>query len=184
MLHRAVDARQADGVRLILELGIDINGMVAGTGLDRPVVHNAAGGGSLEMVRLLVELGADPNVRDLSFHATAMGWALYNGQQDVIEYLLPFATVFDAVRAGAIERVDLLLRGDPHLAAARDDEGSPLVFYLRPDLPRLDEMIRLLVSHGVDVNARDRNGKTLVAYALAHGVTSFADALRSHGATS
>jgi hypothetical protein len=31
MLHRAVDAKQRDGIRLIVSLGVDINGMVPGT---------------------------------------------------------------------------------------------------------------------------------------------------------
>jgi Ankyrin repeats (many copies) len=54
MLHRAVDAKQRDGVRLIVELGVDVNGMVPGTGLDRSALHNAAGWGGLEMVKLLL----------------------------------------------------------------------------------------------------------------------------------
>jgi len=42
MLHRAVELKHHDGIRLIVGLGIDINGMVPGTGLDRTVLHNAA----------------------------------------------------------------------------------------------------------------------------------------------
>jgi ankyrin repeat protein len=184
MLHRAVDARQHDGVRLMIDLGVDINGMVPETGLDRTVLHNAAGWGGLDMVRLLVELGADPNLRDSTHHATAIAWALYNGQQqDVLDYLLPFATVYDAIRAGGVERVDALLRDNPRLAGTRDEDGNPLVFYLHPEMKRLNEMIRLLVKHGVDLNAQDRSGKTLLARALAHEFTEFADVLRAHGAT-
>jgi ankyrin repeat protein len=167
----------------VIELGID-NGIVPGTGLDRTVLHNAAGWGSLDMVKLLVELGADPNLRDSTYHATAIAWALYNGQQqDVIDYLLSFATVFDAVRAGSVERVDALLRDDPRLAGSRGEEGNPLVFYLRPEMSRLDDMIRLLVRYGADLNAQDSSGKTLLARALAHQFTAFADVLRAHGAT-
>jgi len=182
MLHRAVDARQQDGVRLIVSLGVDINGMVPGTGLDRPVVHNAAASGGLEMVKLLLELGADPNLRDLTFHARAIGWALYGNQRDVVDYLLPSASIFDAVRASGIERVAALLRQDPSLANARDDGGRPLVFYLDPDDPHLEEMIRLLGASGADLNARDSGGRTLVERALSHGLTEFADLLRAHGA--
>ena len=183
-LHRAVDAQQHDGVRLMIELGVDINGIVPGTGLDRAVLHNAAAWGSLETVRLLVELGADPNLRDPSYHGTAIAWALYNGQQqDVVDYLLPFATVFDAVRAGGVERVDALLRDKPALANTRDEEGNPLVFYLHPEMKRLNETIGLLVKHGTDLNAQDRSGKTLLARALAHEFTDFANVLRAHGAT-
>jgi ankyrin repeat protein len=184
MLHRAVDARQHDGVHLMIELGVDINGIVPGTGLDRTVLHNAAGWGGLDTVRLLVELGADPNLRDSTYHGTAIAWALYNGQQqDVVDYLLPFATVFDAIRAGGVEHVDALLRDNPPLAGTRDEEGNPLVFYLHPEMKRLNEMIRLLVKHGADLNAQDRSGKTLLARALAHEFTDFANVLRAHGAT-
>jgi ankyrin repeat protein len=184
MLHRAVDAKQHDGVRLMIELGVDINGIVPGTGLDRAVLHNAAGWGSLEMVRLLVQLGADPNRRDSTYHGTAIAWALYNGQQqDVVDYLIPFATVIDAIRAGAVERVDALLRDNPRLAGTRDEEGNPLVFALRPEMKRLNDMIRLLVKYGADLNAQDSGGKTLLGRVLAHEVTDFADVLRAHGAT-
>ena len=82
-----------------------------------------------------------------------------------------------------MERVQILLRDEPSLAETRDEEGNPLVFYLHPDMTRLDEMIRLLVTHGADVNAHDRSGRTLLARALAHELTDFADALRAHGAT-
>jgi ankyrin repeat protein len=75
MLHRAAEAKQHAGLRLLVELGVDINGMVPGTGLDRSVLHNAAGWGGLEMVKLLLELGADPGLRDQPFRSTPIGWA-------------------------------------------------------------------------------------------------------------
>jgi ankyrin repeat protein len=155
MLHRAVEAKQFDGIRLTVGLGVDINGMVPGTGFDRAVLHNAAGWGGLDIVKLLIELGANPSRRDRTYHATPIGWALYNGNRhDVVDYLLQFATIFDAVQRGAVERVAALLRGDPSLANARHEEGDPLVLLLRPEIADLDELIRLLVTHGADLNAQ------------------------------
>jgi Ankyrin repeats (many copies) len=92
MLHRAAGRKQHEGVLMILELGVDINGMVPGTGLDRTVLHNAAGWAGLEMVTFLLELGADPNLRDPTYHATPLGWALHNEQHDVAEYLRPLTS--------------------------------------------------------------------------------------------
>jgi ankyrin repeat protein len=182
MLHRAVDAKQPAGIRLIVGLGVDINGMVPGTGMDRTVLHNTAGWGGVEMVKLLLELGADPNLRDLTYQGTAIGWAMYNGQRDVVEYLLPSASIFDAVRAGSVDRVLMLLEQDPSLAHARGPEGKPVAFYLNPDDPRVDEMIRLLAARGVDLNARDSKGRTIADVALSLGLTEFVDVLRAHGA--
>jgi ankyrin repeat protein len=51
------------------------------------------------------------------------------------------------------------------------------------EMTRLDEMIRLLVQHGADWNVLDRSGRTLLARALAHEFTDFANTLRAHGAT-
>ena len=180
LLHRAVDAKQHESVRLILELGVDINGMVPGTGLDRTVLHNAAGWGGLDMVTFLLEMGADPNLRDPTYHAAPIGWAAYGQQRDVVEYLLRFATIFDAVQTGGVDRVAELLRDDPAMVHVGDGDGDPLVFYLHPQMPRLGEMIRLLVAHGADFNAKGRDGRTLVDRALARGWTDFLDVIRRH----
>jgi len=89
MLHRAVERTQYDGIRLIVELGVDIDAMIPRTGWDRSVLHNAAGWSRLEMVLFLLELGADPNLKDLTHHATPLGWALHNEQHDIADYLRP-----------------------------------------------------------------------------------------------
>jgi ankyrin repeat protein len=181
LLHRAVDRGQHDGVRLIVELGVDVNGMVPGTGLDRAPLHNAAGWGSLAMVKLLLELGADPSLRDATYHAAPIGWAFHNHQQDVVDHLMAFANIFDAVRCGGVERVALLLKDDASLATAKDEDGDALVFYVHPDRGRAREMVQLLLAHGASLEARDSRGRTLLDRAVAHGWTALADVLREFG---
>ena len=91
LLQRAVEAGQLDGVRLMAELGFEISGITrhdgVGVSLAATPLHNAAWIGNLPMVRLLIELGADPNLRDPNHGATPLGWAQYNGQTEVARYL-------------------------------------------------------------------------------------------------
>ena len=91
LLQRAVEAGQLDGVRLMAELGFEISGITrhdgVGVSLAATPLHNAAWMGNLPMVRLLIELGADPNLRDPNHQATPLGWAEYNGQTEVARYL-------------------------------------------------------------------------------------------------
>jgi len=42
------------------------------------------------MVKLLIELGADPTIRDPTYDATPMGWARYFNRPAVLEYLQQF----------------------------------------------------------------------------------------------
>ena len=164
MLHRALEAGSHDGLRLITKLGVDINGMAGGGGHDRAVLHNASAWGSLETVKLLIELGADPTLRDLTFHGAAIGWALDGKRPEIIEYdRLPFADIRDSVRAGGVQRVAALLEADPELRKTIDDDGRGLASYLNPESPRVREMAALLAAHGVDFNARDKDGMTLLA---------------------
>jgi ankyrin repeat protein len=179
LIHRAVDANRPDGVRLIVELGVDVNGMLANTGLACSPLHAA---GRLEMVKLLLELGADPHLRDPSYHATPIAWANHGQQRHIVEYLMPLASIFDAVQCGGVKRVAELLRQDPSLSTSTDAGGNPLVCYLHPEVPRLDEMIRLLVARGANLDARNKAGRTLLDRAIASGLTEFADLLRAHGA--
>jgi ankyrin repeat protein len=85
LLSDAAGDDRRDAVRLMAELHFDVNEVKRTAPL-----HLAAAGGHLEMVKLLIELGADPLVRDTEYNATAIGWAKYNHRADVTEYLEQF----------------------------------------------------------------------------------------------
>ena len=81
----AADRDRPDAVKLMVELGFDVN--AADPYPHRQTaLHGAAYNGDLELVRYLVERGADVGIEDCSFHATAAGWAEHNEQQDVVDY--------------------------------------------------------------------------------------------------
>ena len=82
LLNRAAESNRQDSVRLMVELGFDLNERKRTTPL-----HLAAGGGNLEMVKLLIELGADPSVRDEEFNAMPLGWAEFGERKEVAEFL-------------------------------------------------------------------------------------------------
>lgn len=82
LLHLAAESDKRDAVRLMAKLGFDLNELKRTTPL-----HHAALAGHLEMVKLLIELGADPLVRDAEFNATPFGWAEYGQKTEVAEFL-------------------------------------------------------------------------------------------------
>jgi ankyrin repeat protein len=85
LLNLAAEADKRAAVRLMAELGFDLNALKRTTPL-----HLAAAGGHLELVKLLLELGADPLIRDEEFKARPIGWAVYNEQLEVAEFLKQF----------------------------------------------------------------------------------------------
>jgi ankyrin repeat protein len=91
LVHRAVEADHPEGVRLMAELGFELDQWTrhdgAGINLYTTPLHNAAWMGSLAMVKLLLDLGVDPGIRDPTFDGTPLGWAEYNGQTEVATYL-------------------------------------------------------------------------------------------------
>jgi len=91
LLHRAVEGRHPEGIRLMAELGFELSGKTkhdnVGMLLETTPLHNAAWIGDLEMVKLLIELGAEIDARDQNYNATPLGWAVYNNQMNVAEYL-------------------------------------------------------------------------------------------------
>jgi ankyrin repeat protein len=84
-----VDAAEQDrpaAVRLLAAAGFDVN-TLRRAGPRNGALHEAAWNGSMAMAELLLELGADPTLKDLSYQSTPAGWAQTNGKDEVAAYL-------------------------------------------------------------------------------------------------
>lgn len=78
-------------VRLAVELGWDVSPRARA---DLPVpmewesaLHHAAGQGDAELVRLLLDLGADTTIRDHRFGATPADWARHFGAPEIADLI-------------------------------------------------------------------------------------------------
>jgi ankyrin repeat protein len=74
VMMAAVDFSHYDMVRWLLARGANVNARAEAQS-HQTALHSAAWNGDLEMVRLLVESGADPNARDGQYNGTPLGWA-------------------------------------------------------------------------------------------------------------
>ena len=89
-LALAVSAQygHAEIVRLLLDAGEDPNryNPVGGHSHATPL-HQAAGRGHFEVVKVLVERGARLDMKDVLWHSTPAGWAAYAGKTQIEQYL-------------------------------------------------------------------------------------------------
>jgi ankyrin repeat protein len=167
-------------VRLLVERGASVNGTA---GRESPL-WCAARGGQLDTVKLLVELGADVHARNPAYNSKPLGAANYKDQREVVEYLMQFAPIWDAVKFGGLDRVRTLLRENPRSVNARDDEGRTSLHCPYWNTRHGEEMIELLIAHGADINARDNAGRNPIDQMLQNGRRDLAEVLRRHGGDS
>jgi ankyrin repeat protein len=111
-------------VQQYLDNGVNVNG----SSFAWSPLQIAANKGQLEIIKMLVEHGADLNYKHPITKMTALGLAAYNGFPDVVQYLLSKGadpniklrggvSIVRAVRdVGNTEMVDLLMKG-----GAKDD---------------------------------------------------------------
>jgi hypothetical protein len=74
--------RRWDSVRLLAESGFDVNASGGVTAL-----HYAAGAGEIDVMRLLLDHGADTSTRDTEFNHPPIEWARFFGRDDAVKYL-------------------------------------------------------------------------------------------------
>ena len=153
LLENALGSDNRDAARLMAELGFDLNACG---------MHEAARYGHLDMIKLMVELGADPSHRDGGHGIDAIGHASHYQQDHVVEYLAPFAGIHRAVKSDLLARVRDLLENDPARARKRDDSWNTPLHVLDVDnrMEDTEEILQLLVAHGAEVNARNQEGLT------------------------
>jgi ankyrin repeat protein len=111
-------ARKGDvaAVKAFLDKGIDVN---AKTHYGATALAYACDKGHTELVKLLLERGADPNVRDTFYNATPMSWAAPKGYTEIVKSLIEKGAkekgdALDVgVEKGSVELVKLVLdKGD------------------------------------------------------------------------
>jgi ankyrin repeat protein len=54
---------------------------------DHTALHMTVESGEMDIARVLLDAGADPNIRDDKFNSTALGWAEFFGRADFAELL-------------------------------------------------------------------------------------------------
>lgn len=144
-LHAATLAGQKKIVSILLDRGARVDALdnVGRTPLLTFVSGETADTGSL---KLLLAAGADPNLVDAPSHLYALDYAAMLGRLDEIVLL---------VAAGADVNVKDSLYGK-----------SPLHYATGCDvLHGGQEVVKFLIDHGADVNAKDYAGLTPLAYA-------------------
>jgi ankyrin repeat protein len=82
LLASAASANRLAAIQLMADLGFDVNALRHSTPL-----HEAAWNGHSEMVKLLLNLGANPSLRDRSHQASPADWAAYNHHPEVAAFL-------------------------------------------------------------------------------------------------
>lgn len=88
-LHLLVAQRNAEGVRWLIDRGVDVNAKRVLWDCNSTALHvtTELPGGAIELTRMLLDAGADPNIRDDKYEGTALGWAEFCGQPQIAELL-------------------------------------------------------------------------------------------------
>jgi ankyrin repeat protein len=184
-LHFGVHHREV--VRTLLERGADPN--IRDEGDDAMPLHFAAERGDLEIVKLLVEHGAD-TVGDGTMHQlNVLGWAIcwdYVHQKEVADYLLAHGathTIHTAVALGDVDVIRDIARRTPAEVDQPMDQTNrrrrPLHLAVVKKQPGA---LQALLDAGADVNARDASGLTPLDQAALDAEIGMANTLVGHGA--
>ncbi len=187
LVLKTVGTGRTAKVRLALDLGFDPDWID-----DVAAIHGAAGSGSEEMVRLLLERGASLTLREPWYDATAVGWVDFFDQTRMRDMLLSEGPIclFDALDYDRVDRIPDVLARDPaalNRAFARCLSREPRAEDWQTPLVRMVDRgktgaVRVLLEHGAGVGDRHPDGRSLVQLARDKGFAEIVGLLEAHGA--
>jgi ankyrin repeat protein len=82
-LHFSVSKKNAVAVRWLIAHGVDVNAKRDLWDCNLTALHMTTESGAVDMARMLLDAGADPNIRDDRYDSTVLGWAEYFEQPQV-----------------------------------------------------------------------------------------------------
>jgi len=174
----AIALGRADDVRRLVEGDASLLGTrMSRNEHRRTPLHHAVAVNRADMVRLLLDLGADVHSRDAAGNTPLTLAALGAREPAMVALLEQAGAALDLVAAVSLERLDVaerLLKEDPSTMALH-----VLVAARKPDA------VRWLIEHGVDVNAKRvfwGCNSTALHVAAEHGLVDLARMLLDAGA--
>lgn len=84
-LHLSVSKKNAVAVRWLIAHGVAINAKRNLWDCNQTALHMTAENGAIEVARMLLDAGADPNIRDDKYDATVLAWAEFCDQPQIAE---------------------------------------------------------------------------------------------------
>jgi len=147
--------------------------------------------GELDIVEMLIQHGADVNIKNKINGTTAVYVAAEKGYVECLELLIPHGAdvnsrtfdgktpVFAATKQGAFECLELLIRHGANINSMDLEGTTPL--YTAANEGDV-ESLELLIRHGADVNSVDIDGTTAVYVAAHEGEFECLELLIRHGA--
>jgi ankyrin repeat protein len=86
-LHLAVSKRNLATIRWLLAHGVDVNAKRSVWDCNSTALHMTIESGAIDIARLLLDAGADPDICDDKYAATALGWADFFGRKDFAQLI-------------------------------------------------------------------------------------------------
>jgi ankyrin repeat protein len=146
------------------------------------VLHRYAAWNKPDAVAVLLTQGADPDAKEMNWHATALGLALHHHNWPVVDVLLPVSNnLLDICRVADSERAEKLLARDPIQVLERTPKGNTALHVVSqakqddPDLEASIATIELLLKYGADLRAQNNEGKTAAQWYRQLGMDEVAD---------
>jgi len=175
-LIQAAEQQRADIASLLLDLGMSPD--VRREDNFRPL-HAAAMAGAEDVVRLLLQRGAEIDPIETRFGGVPLGWALHGGQPGTITLLGGLSRCArDLVEMGNLDRLRELFEAEPQLAQEVDKHGS-LFFHLPDDEDLAIDIAELLLAYGANPELRNAEGHNAIDEFEKRGCPDLVETLRS-----
>lgn len=158
-LMTAASKNELDIARACIEAGADVNGCTP-SGATSLIL--AAGRGHREMVKLLLDSGADCNVKDGVSEATALHEAAIGDHVEIVRMLVAAGAAADArddddrtpLFNGSVAVAEVLVKAGADVNAT--SKNGRTVLHGTSDVP----LTEFLLKNGADINAVDKRGRT------------------------